>query len=333
MLPFKSFFIEANNFRVGTFRSCFLFLPSTGDLDMNLANLSTQFSTDERCREMLRRLRWPLGVECPRCKQAALELETDKELFYCKDCDYQFSVTAGTIFNDSHLPLTKWFTAALLLCEAKKGMSACQVQRTIGVSYKTAWYLCHRIRAAMVEVDKPMLSGTVEMDETYVGGVKHGGRGPHASEKEIVIGIRQRGGELRFYHVKNTKSKTLAKYLKDSVSVDLDKIITDDWVGYPKAMMKAGIHKDQHKTINHSAKVYVIGDIHTNTIENGFSLFKRGIMGSWHHISAKHLAAYLEEMEFRFNRRKDRDLFLDTLRHMITAPVLTFQKLTKETAA
>jgi transposase-like protein len=295
---------------------------------VTLIDIHTMFPTDEKCRELLRRLRWPLGVECPRCKEKAVELETEKELFYCKGCDYQFSVAAGTIFNDSHLPLMKWFMATLLLCEAKKGMSACQIQRTIGVSYKTAWYLCHRIRAAMAEVDKDMLDGTVEMDETYVGGRKRGGRGPHASEKEIVIGIRQRGGKLRFFHVKNTKSKTLAKYLKDSVSVDVDKIITDDWVGYPKAMMKAGIHKDQHKTINHSAKVYVIGDIHTNTVENAFSLLKRGMMGTWHHLSAKHLAAYLEEMSFRFNRRKRPDLFIDTLRHMITAPVLTFQKLT-----
>jgi transposase-like protein len=295
---------------------------------MNLAELNSRFSTDDKCRELLIRLRWPEGVTCSRCKSRTISRLFTQGKFECADCCYQFSVTASTIFHDSHLPLSQWFLATHLLCEAKKGMSACQIQRTIGVSYKTAWYLCHRIRAAMAEVDKPMLSGTVEMDETYVGGVKRGGRGPHASEKEIVIGIRQRGGELRFYHVKNTKSKTLAKYLKNSVSVDVDKIITDDWVGYPKAMMKAGIHKDQHKTINHSHKVYVIGDIHTNTIENAFSLFKRGIMGTWHHISAKHLAAYLEEMEFRFNRRKDSDLFLDTLRHMVTAPILTFEKLT-----
>ena len=295
---------------------------------MNLADVTSKFSTDERCRELLRRLRWPLGVECLRCKEKAIELETEKELFYCKDCDYQFTVTAGTIFNDSHLPLTKWFLATLLLCEAKKGMSACQVQRTIGVSYKTAWYLCHRIRAAMAEVDKRMLDGTVEMDETYVGGVKRGGRGPHASDKEIAIGMRQRGGELRLFQVKDTKSKTLAKYIKDNVSEAVDVMVTDDWVGYPKAMMKAGIHKSQHKTINHSAKVYVVGDVHTNTVENAFSLLKRGMIGTWHHISAKHLAAYLEEMTFRFNRRKNSDLFVDTLRHMVTAPVLTFQKLT-----
>jgi transposase-like protein len=301
---------------------------------MNLVELNGQFSTEDKCREQLIRLRWPEGVTCPRCKSRTISRLFTQNKFECSDCQYQFSVTVSTVFHDSHLPLTKWFLATLLICESKKGMSACQIQRTLGIgSYKTAWYLCHRIRAAMVEADKAMLDGTVEMDETYVGGVKRGGRGPHASEKEIVIGLRQRGGKLRFYHVKNTKSKTLAKYLKDSVSVDVDRIITDDWIGYPKAMMKAGIHKDQHKTINHSAKVYVIGDIHTNTVENAFSLLKRGMMGTWHHLSAKHLAAYLEEMSFRFNRRKNSDLFLDTLRHMVTAPVLTFQKLTKQTAA
>jgi transposase-like protein len=324
---FKSFFIEASSFRVGILRNSSRF-ASIGDLDMNLPDIASKFSTDERCRELLRRLRWPAGVECPRCKQATTELETEKELFYCKDCDYQFTVTAGTIFNDSHLPLTKWFMATLLLCEAKKGMSACQIQRTIGVSYKTVWYLCHRIRASMIEASKQMLDGTVEMDETYVGGVERGGSTGRGTDKEVVIGIRQRGGDIRFYHVKNAKSNTLAKYIKNSVSVDVNRIITDDWIGYPKAMIKAGFHKEQHKTINHSAKIYVIGDVHTNTVENAFSLFKRAIQGSWHHISAKHLPAYLEEMEFRFNRRKNRDLFLDTLRHMVTAPTLTFEKLT-----
>jgi transposase-like protein len=302
---------------------------------MNMTNLMARFSTNEKCRSFLKRLRWPEGPVCPRCKSKEVnQLDTEKDLMRCSVCMYMFSVTAGTIFNDSHLPLTTWFMATLLLCEAKKGISACQIQRTLGIGgYKTAWYLCHRIRSAMAAADKPMLDGTIEMDETYVGGVKHGGRGPHASEKEIVIGLRQRGGGLRLYHVKNTKSKTLAKYLKNSVSVDLDRIITDDYIGYPKAMIKAGIHKDQHRTINHSQKVYVIGDVHTNTVENSFSLLKRGIMGTWHHLSAKHLAAYLEEMEFRFNRRKNSDLFIDTLRHMVTAPVLTFEKLTRDKAA
>src|SRR3984885_9412217 len=224
---------------------------------MNLVDVNTLFPTDEKCRELLTRLRWPEDVRCPRCKMGVVELETEKTLYYCKDCDYQFTVTAGTVFNDSHLPLTKWLLATLLLCEAKKGMSACQIQRTLGIgSYKTAWYLCHRIRAAMKEAEKKMLDGTVEMDETYVGGkVKFGGKSARLDNKEIVIGIRQRNGELRLYHVPNTKAKTLAKYIREAVSVDVDTIMTDDWVGYPKAMIKAGIRKSRHKTINHSTKV------------------------------------------------------------------------------
>src|ERR1700686_2753668 len=158
-----------------------------------------KYSTDEKCREILTKLRWPEGVRCPRCQEDRVCWLDSPNEFECASCSYQFSVTTGTIFNDTHLPLEKWFAATYLLCEAKKGMSACQVQRTIGVSYKTAWYLCHRIRAAMAEVDKRMLDGTVEMDETYVGGVQRGGRGPHASDKEIAIGMRQRGGELRLF--------------------------------------------------------------------------------------------------------------------------------------
>lgn len=292
---------------------------------MNLTDVSSHFTTEDRCRELLRRLRWPNGVKCIRCNAPAIDLETEKELFYCKACDYQFSTTAGTIFNDSHLPLTKWFMATLLLCEAKKGISACQVQRTIGVSYKTAWYLCHRIRAAMKDADKPLLDGTVEMDEMFVGGVQHGKGGVR---KEVVIGIRKRNGDLRLFHIDDTKAKTLAKYIKENISPDADCIVTDDSNSYPKAMIQAGIHGSKHATVTHSHKVYVAGNAHTNTVENAFSLFKRGLMGTWHQLSSKHLAAYLEEMEFRFNRRKDKNLFLDTLQHMITTPTLTFEKLT-----
>jgi transposase-like protein len=301
---------------------------------MTLVDVINLFDTDEKCRELLVRLRWPNGVECVRCKMPAVELETEKQLFYCKDCDYQFTVTAGTIFNDSHLPLQKWFLAVLLLCEAKKGMSAHQLKRTIWGqhkgSYKTAWYLCHRIRAAMKEVDQPMLDGTVEMDETYIGGRQHRGRGWNTpgNNKEIVIGIRQRGGDLRFFHAEDAKSGTLAKYIQENVSADVEVMVTDEMPAYPKAMIASKISGLKHKTIRHRDKVYVDGDIHTNTVESAFSLLKRGIIGSWHKISAKHLPAYLDEMTFRFNRRKSASLFLDTLRHMITAPVLTFEKLT-----
>jgi len=299
---------------------------------MTLVDVINLFDTDEKCREILVRLRWPNGPECPRCKMPVVELETAKQLFYCKDCDYQFTVTAGTIFNDSHLPLQKWLLATLLLCEAKKGMSAHQLKRTIwgqhNGSYKTAWYLCHRIRAAMKEAERPMLDGTVEMDETYVGGKNRGGgKGARLDNKEVVIGLRQRNGDLRFFHAEDAKSGTLAKYIRENISTDVEVLITDSFPAYKNAVGDA-----EHKIVNHHAGEYVRYEngacVTTNTVESAFSLLKRGIMGSWHKISAKHLPAYLAEMEFRFNRRKSSTLLLDTLRHMVTAPVLTFQKLT-----
>ncbi len=324
----RSRFIDANNFRVGTLRSASFFSFSVGVLTMTLPDVVERFDTDDKCRELLERLRWPSDPECPRCHTQELA-RLDARLLYCKECDYQFSVTAGTIFHDSHLPLTKWFMATLLLCEARKGMSANQIKRTLGVSYKTAWYLCHRIRAAMKETERPMLDGTVEVDETYIGGKQHtyhkAGYGD--SNKQIVIGIRQRGGDLRFFHAQDVKSGTLAQFIRENVSEDVDVIMTDELNAYPTAMKSIAMTA-KHKTIKHKAKVYVDGDIHTNTVESAFSLLKRGIIGTWHRISAKHLAAYLDEMSFRFNRRKNANLFLDTLRHMITAPALTFEKLT-----
>ena len=298
---------------------------------MTLPDLNRMFSTDEDCREILTRLRWPEAVECPRCRNRNVWWVDSRKQFTCSECSYQFSVTTGTIFNDSHLPLPIWFMAVLLICEAKKGMSALQLKRTIWGqhkgSYKTAWYLCHRIRAAMKEAEKPMLDGTVEMDETYVGGRKRGmGSGPYLSKKEIVIAIRQRGGDVRFFKAADVKSDTLYKIIHDNVSEEVEVLVTDEYPAYPPAMGTA--FKDKHKTVNHKRKEYVRGDVHTNTVESAFSLLKRGIMGTWHKLSAKHLPAYLAEMEFRFNRRKRSDLFIDTLRHMVTAPTLTFQKLT-----
>jgi transposase-like protein len=295
---------------------------------VNLIDINTLFGTDAKCRELLVRLRFPEGPQCLRCKMPVVRLETEKQLFYCKACDYQFSVTAGTVFNDSHLSLEKWFVATLLLCEAKKGISACQIQRTLGIgSYKTAWYLCHRIRHAMAQADKPMLDGKVELDTTYIGGWNRGrGQFEKFDNKEVVVGIRKRDGDLRFFHAKDAKSGTLAQYIRENISEDVQVIFTDDARANEAAMRKA--RRKNHKTINHSGGVYVVGDIHTNTVESAFSLLKRGITGTWHKISAKHLASYLEEMEFRFNRRKNPNLFIDTLRHMVTAPTLTFERLT-----
>jgi transposase-like protein len=301
---------------------------------MTIIDLCTTFSTDDRCRELLERIRWANGPVCPRCQNPnPVRLANSAKLVYCKDCDYQFTVTANTIFHDSHLPLIKWLTATFLLCESRKGMSANQLKRTLGVSYKTAWYLCHRIRAAMASAEKPMLDGTLEMDETWIGGrernPKGAGRIPYSESKKVpVVGIKQRGGELRFFKAEDVKSGSLAKYIKENVSEDVEVIMTDDWKAYPWAMDKAGVSRDKHKTINHSAKVYVDGDITTNGIESAFSLLKRGIVGSWHKVSAKHLPAYLEEMTFRFNRRNSKTLFLETLQHMITADPLSYEKLT-----
>jgi transposase-like protein len=301
---------------------------------MTLVDLMEHFDTDERCRELLVRLRWPNGVECPRCKMPAVELATAKQLFYCKGCDYQFTVTSGTVFNDSHLALQKWFLATLLLCEAKKGMSAHQLKRTIWGknkgSYKTAWYLCHRIRYAMTEVRK-MLDGTIEIDETYIGGKRRGMAGGAAKkEKEVVIGIVQRGGDLKFVHVKDATAESIREVMSEHVSEDVDVIVTDESILYASGLPKTQVSK--RKAVNHSADEYVRYEdgfcVTTNTIESAFSLFKRGIVGSWHRVSPKHLASYLNEMTFRFNRRESHTLFLDTLRHMVTAPVLTFERLT-----
>jgi transposase-like protein len=325
----KSFFIPASSFRVG--------IRCSGDFGlrgsaMTLPEVNSLYSTDDRCRELLERLRWPEGVMCPRCKDTRISRLKDYARYECAACLYQFTVTSGTVFHDSHLPLPIWFIAILLLCEAKKGMSAMQLKRTLwGLnkgSYKTAWYLCHRIRAAMKEAERPMLDGTVEMDETYVGGYMKG-RGARAAKdaKEIVIGIRQRNGDVRFFHAQDAKSGTLQRYIQENVSADVDVIITDTMPAYRSAVGEA-----QHKTVNHWEGEYARYEdgfcVTTNTVESAFSLLKRGIMGTWHKISAKHLPAYLAEMEFRFNRRKSHDLFIDTLRHMVTAPILTFEKLT-----
>jgi transposase-like protein len=304
---------------------------------MTLPEVNSLYSTDNRCRELLERLRWPEGLMCPRCKDTRVSRLKEYARYECVGCEYQFTATSGTVFHDSHLPLPIWFISVLLLCEAKKGMSAMQLKRTIWGkdkgSYKTAWYLFHRIRHAMSQVDQPMMSGTIEIDETYVGGRARGrGKGFHKDTKECVIGIRQRGGDLRFFHAEDAKSGTLAKYIKENVSTDVEVIVTDELNAYVPAMIKAGVHGRKHKTINHSSKEYVRyekGDcVTTNTVESAFSLLKRGIIGTWHKISAKHLQAYLDEMTFRFDRRKRSDLFIDTLRHMVTADPLTFDRLT-----
>jgi transposase-like protein len=300
---------------------------------MTLRDLTQMFSTDEQCRALLVKLRWPNGVECLRCKSKNIFELVSYSKFECKECLYQFSVTTQTIFHDTHLPLDTWFTAVLLIVEARKGMSAMQVKRTLWGqhkgSYKTAWYLCHRIRAAMAEASKGQtnLTGAVEIDECYLGGKRKGvGRGHGIDNKIPVIGFKERGGRTRFIAARDLDQEKLYDLIAKNVDTTVDVIMTDE-----SKLYNFGItahHKAKHERVNHSAGEYVRGDVTTNGIESAFSLLKRGLMGTWHKISVKHLPAYLQEMTFRFDRRNNTDIFMDTLRHMITAPVLTFEKLT-----
>lgn len=296
---------------------------------VNLCSLIEEFGSESKCRTYLELLRWAGDVRCPRCDSDKISQIVKRDQYDCDACRYQFSVTARTIFNDSHLPLWKWFLAVYLLCESRKGMSANQIKRTLGISYKTAWYLCHRIRAAMKEVNPEPLGGIVEIDETYVGGRKlHQSVKIGKSNKIPVIGIKQRGGELRFFRAEEVNSGVLATYIKENVREDVDVVMTDEALVYPPALIKARISGRRHYTVNHSAGQYVDGDVTTNGIESAFSLLKRGIVGSWHRVSAKHLSAYLDEMMFRFNNRDNPYLFRDTMMKLIEAPVLEYKALT-----
>ena len=295
---------------------------------MDMMKLMVDFDTESECRAYMEELRWPDGIECPRCKGKTISRIKARDQFDCDSCRYQFSVMSGTIFHDSHLPLPKWFIATFLLCESRKGMSANQMKRILGVSYKTAWYLCHRIRATMRDTSPQLLDGVVEMDETYVGGRRHGITKSWRrleNNKEVVIGIRQRGGDLRFFHAEDARTGTLARYIRENISTDVDVIVTDDLPAYQKA-----VGNFKHETVNHTRKEYVrVGtDIHTNTVESAFSLLKRGIIGSWHKVSAKHLPAYLDEMTFRFNNRKNPFLFRDTMLKLIGSPNVEYKTLT-----
>lgn len=300
---------------------------------LNLCELIERFGDDQQCRNYLEHLRWPNGIACPKCQGTKISSILKRDQYNCdsESCGHQFSVTAGTVFHDTHLPLTKWFLAVYLICQSKKGMSAHQLHRMLKVHYRTAWYLCHRIRHAVEQASEPKMDGICEVDETYVGGKKIG-QGTRAGKaaKEIVIGIRERGGDLRFFHAEDAKSGTLAKYIRENISTDVDVIVTDDFAAYPSAIRKAPMSETtMHKVVNHSAKQYVDGDFHTNSIESAFSLLKRGIIGTWHKVSAKHLQAYLNEMTWRFDNRKNPFLFRDTMLRLIHSDNLEYKELTK----
>jgi transposase-like protein len=298
---------------------------------IDLCELVERYGDDQHCRNFLEKLRWPDGVRCPKCDGQRISSIIKRDQFNCdnEECGYQFSVTAGTIFHDTHLALTKWFLAVFLICQSRKGMSANQLKRMLRINYRTAWYLCHRIRHAVEQVSKPDMDGVVEMDETYVGGKARGagnkkkGRG---TDKAIVIGIRERGGDLRLFHAADVKSGTLEKYVRENISTDVDILVTDEYQAYKGVAERVGI---AHDTVRHGSGEYVRGDIYTNTVESAFSLLKRGIIGTWHKVSAKHMQAYLNEMTWRFDNRKNPFLFRDTMLKLIHSNNLEYKELTK----
>ena len=280
---------------------------------------------------MLENLRWPTGVCCTRCGDMHVTDLGRHHRFECRSCGYQFSVMSGTIMHDSHLPLRKWLLAIYMMVESRKGVSANQLKRQLGVAYKTAWYLCHRIREAMGNdpMTGPTLFGVVEVDETFVGGKTKGKGKGYKGNKTIVAGAIQRGGQVRLERIPDVKKATLHDFINRTVLDKAEAIYTDDFKSY------LGIEDEdtRHETVNHSAEQWVWGDVHTNGIEGVWSLFKRSIMGAFHKISIKHMDRYLEELEWRFNNRDNPNIFLDTLARIVNTDPLTYRRLIGKEAA
>jgi transposase-like protein len=274
------------------------------------------FNDEEAARAHFEALRWPDGPACPHCGSVnnATELKgksTRAGVYKCRGCEKPFTATIGTSYESSHIPLHKWLLATHLMCASKKGISAHQLWRMLGFgSYRTAWFMAHRIREGMID---PMPEGglggankVVEIDETYVGGKeanKHawkrepgrqGGKG-----KAPILSLVERDGSVRSYHVPNVTAQTLRPIIVKSVN-KASYVMTDDALVYPAVMKDyAG-----HGTVNHSAEEYVRAHFwHTNTVENYFSILKRGIVGTYHHVSETHLYRYAAEFDFRYNRR------------------------------
>ncbi len=294
--------------------------------EMNLVRLVERFGSEAKCRAYLEGLRWPDGVRCLRCQSHKISRIRTRDQFDCDSCRYQFSVTAGTIFADSHLPLWKWFAAAYLIGESRKGMSANQLKRTLATTYKTAWYLTHRIRAAMKDENPIPVNGIIEVDETWIGGKRRNVGQGYRENKTMVLGAVQRGGSVRFRVEKHNARRDLTRFVREVTHPDAPRIMTDGWKGY----VSEDIADDNttHETVDHAAGEWVRADVHTNTVEGVWSLLKRSIVGSYHQLSVKHLPAYLDEMAFRFNNRENPYLFRDTLLKLLEAKALPYAKLT-----
>jgi transposase-like protein len=317
---------------------------------MDIREIAEKFSTDEQCLAYLQQMRWPDGVvRCPECgskditryersveepkrrrsKSRPQAKENHRRWFFIcgeKTCRNQFTPTSGTLFHDTHLPLIVWFHAVMLMLNAKKGISAKQLQRDLRIGgYKTAWYLNHRIREAMAEGAIPPMGGIVEIDETYIGGRQKGHVGKKKN-KEVVFGLRERGGPLRLIHTKNATAQTWSGILGANLHQDVKLVMTDE-SSSARSVLKGD---PRHRMVRHTIGEYVVGINYTNSIESAFSLLKRGVIGSFHRISIKHLQKYLNEFSYRFNRRNDPNAFIETARRLAQFPPLTFDTLTSE---
>jgi transposase-like protein len=287
-------------------------------VQMTLPQFERMFPDEEACKNYLFAHRWPDGVKCPRCHKSEsvykIALPWKWECWNAECASghaYRFSLIAGTIFEYTKYPLRTWFWVLFLMVTSKKGISALQIHRTIGSgSYKTAFYMCHRLRASMNDPEFRQLMGIVEVDETYIGGKdknrhwdkKVGGRGTFG--KTPVIGAISRKGNVVAMTIANTDTATLTRFVRQAVSDKVDLVATDEHSGYRYLKWVLA-----HEAISHSTGEYVRGNVHTNNIESFWSLLKRRIVGTYHNVSKKYLPLYLAEFSFRFNNRNNPDIF------------------------
>jgi len=271
--------------------------------------IDPRFSDPVAAAEYLESIRWPNGVICPKCGESEREpyrLKNQKRrLFKCRACRKQFTVTVGTIFESSHVPLNKWLAAFYILCSSKKGMSAHQLHRMIGVTYKTAWFMFHRIREAMKQPEfQSQMGGIVEADETYIGGKQknRGKRGRGTPNKTPVMALVERDGRVRSFRVANVTARELGGVVREHVHPSA-RLMTDEWLAY----RKVGREYADHQTVAHSMGEYARGDVNTNTVEGYFSILKSGVNGVYHHVSRAHLDRYLAEFDFRYCSREATD--------------------------
>ena len=273
------------------------------------------FQDEDKAREYLEALRWSNGIICPHCGCVGEHYRLTgkshrKGLLKCADCRKQFSVTVGTVFERSKIKLHVWLLAVHLVCAAKNGMSSMELHRILGITQKTAWFMLGRIREAMKPESGGLMGsngGTVEADETYWGNTKRSqaakdykGRG--AAHKEKIFSLVERGGKVRSFHVPSVNAKTLKPILLSQVDADAN-LMTDE----AKVYKKIGKEFASHEVVTHSKGEYVRGNVYTNTIEGFFSRLKRGLVGTYHHVSAFHLKRYVVEFDFRYNTRKSTD--------------------------